>query len=207
MDKSNRAVVLAHLHSHGVVHRDLKANNVLLTAAEDVKLADSGLAREYTALKQSYDDGSWLTSYTQYYSSGVGPVHWVAPEFFTGHYTEKADVFSLGTLFFAILERDSIVIGGKRLFGAFVDIPGEGKVGLGFAMAMFGRRISIAFSSYAQGSYDLQSVALEALQYDPHDRPSAQAVYDAIMDSSRPNSSSSSSSSSGSCSSNECSVM
>ena len=102
------ATALAHLHSQRVVHRDLKADNVLLTATEDVKLADFGLAREYTALKRidvKQDEGSWLTSYIQYYmNSGVGPIHLVAPVFFAGRYTEKADVFSLGTLFFAILE-------------------------------------------------------------------------------------------------------
>ena len=47
------ATALAHLHSRGVVHRDLKADNVLLTATEDVKLADFGLAREYIALNES----------------------------------------------------------------------------------------------------------------------------------------------------------
>ena len=177
---SQTARALAHLHSRGVVHRDLKADNVLLTATEDVKLADFGLAREYTALKQQ-DDGSWLTTYTQYYmSSGVGPIHWVAPEFFTGHYTEKADVFSLGTLFFAILERDVIVIDRKCFYGAFVDIPNVGKVGLGLALEQVDRRIRIAFSSYAQGSLALQRVALEALQYDRNDRPSAQEVYDKV---------------------------
>ena len=46
------AATLAFLHSSRVVHRDLKADNVLLTATEDVKLADFGLAREYIALKR-----------------------------------------------------------------------------------------------------------------------------------------------------------
>ena len=66
--------------------------------------------------------------------SGTGPIHWVAPEFFCGHYTEKADIFSLGTLLFAILERDYIVINGKAIYGAFVSVPGKGKYGVGFAM-------------------------------------------------------------------------
>ena len=82
------ADAVAHLHSCNVVHRDLKADNVLLTASEDVKLGDFGLAREYIALKRAdvqLYDGSWLTNYTQYYmQSGIGPIHWVAPEFFRG---------------------------------------------------------------------------------------------------------------------------
>ena len=45
------AAGLAYLHSCRVVHRDLKPENVLLTAAEDIKLADFGLAREFVALK------------------------------------------------------------------------------------------------------------------------------------------------------------
>ena len=179
------AAALAHLHSHGLVHCDLKADNVLLTATEDVKLADFGLAREYTALKRidvKQDDGSWLKSYIQYYmNSGVFPVHWVAPEIFAGRYTEKADVFSLGTLFFAILERDFIVIAGKAIYGAYVNIRGVGKLGLGRAMAEVNSGISITFSSRAQGSNALQRVVLEALQYDKNDRPSAQEIYDKVM--------------------------
>ena len=178
------AAALAHLHSCRVVHRDLKADNVLLTATEDVKLADFGLAREYIALKRidvNQDEGSWLASYTQYYmNSGVGPVHWVAPEFFTGRYTEKADVFSLGTLFFGILERDFIEFCGKRIYGAFVNIRGVGKLGLGLAMAEVDSGISIEFSSHAHGSNAMQRVVLEALQYDRNDRPSAQEIYDKI---------------------------
>ena len=49
---SETADALAFLHSSGIVHRDLKPDNVLLTAAEDVKVADFGLAREYTAYQQ-----------------------------------------------------------------------------------------------------------------------------------------------------------
>ena len=193
---SQIAGALAHLHSQGVVHRDLKADNVLLTATEDVKLADFGLAREYTALKNIFvplNDGSWLTIYTQYYmSSGIGPIHWVAPEFFTGHYTEKADVFSLGTLIVAIQVRDSIVIDGKRLFGAFVDIPGVGKLGFGSAMYRlryphgigYGIRpdqFTEVFNPLVDVFERTPRVAIEALQYNGKNRPSAQEVYDKAM--------------------------
>ena len=184
---SQTAAALAHLHSRELVHRNLKADNVLLTATEDVKLADFGLVREYTELRLKptsirQDESSWITSYAQYYlNSGTGPIHWMAPEFFTGHYTENADVFSLGLLFFAILERDFIAVDGKTIYGTFVENPTEGKVGLGLAMEKLDRHIKIAFSSYAQGSMALQRVILEALQYDANDRPSAQEVYDKVM--------------------------
>ena len=48
-------------------------------------------------------------------------------------------------------------------------------------MEKLDRHIKIAFSSYAQGSMALQRVVLEALQYDVNDRPSAQEMYDKVM--------------------------
>ena len=147
------AEAVAHLHSCNIVHRDLKADNVLLTASEDVKLGDFGLAREYIAIKRAgvvQDDGSWLAIYEQYYmQSRIGPIHWVAPEFLRGHYTEKADIFSLGTLLFAILERDYIVIDGKAIYGAFVSVHDKRKIGVGLAMERVDRNTRIQFSSHA----------------------------------------------------------
>ena len=170
------AGALAFLHSRNVVHRDLKADNVLLTAKEDAKLADFGLAREFMSVKR-YPD----FSVKYYMSSGVGPQDWLAPEFFRGHYTEKADVFSLGTLFYGILERDCIKCRGKAYYGAFKNIPGEGKVGLGKAMAHYDSNISIKFSRGAQGSYVLQGIALDAMQYCKNDRPSATEIHHQIV--------------------------
>ena len=177
---------LAYLHSCRVVHRDLKPDNVLLTTEEDVKLADFGLAREYIALKRTgvrQDDDSWMATYTQYYlNSGTGPMHWMAPEFYLQQYTEKADVFSLGVLFFAILQRDFITIDGKKYYGAFKRIPRFGKVGLGFAMAEYDPDVSIEFSSRAQGSNTQQRITLDALQYDSANRPSAAEIHEVFED-------------------------
>lgn len=174
---SQAADAVAYLHSNDVVHRDLKPENVLLTRRGNVKLADFGLAREYIALRQvdaRRNGGSWMQMYVQYYmDSAVGSPFWLAPECFTGHYTEKADVFSLGVLFFAILERDYKDCNGKAYYGAFKRIRGVGKVGLGKAMAMYNAETDIAFSRRVEGSRDLQRLVIEALQYDPDDRPSA----------------------------------
>jgi len=145
-----------YLHEQNVVHRDLKTENVLLTETEDVKLADFGLARPFIALKTNPPsrlcDDSLLAEY--YMNSQVGTPHWMAPEVFEGHYTERADVFSLGAIFFAILQRDCVDLNGKRFYGAFHRV-GDQEVGLGYAVAENGRQSNIiqaAFSDGAQGS-------------------------------------------------------
>ena len=167
------ADALAYLHSRNTVHRDLKPENVLLTdqVNEDIKLADFGLARKYIALKQG-NAGS--VNDAQYYmQTGAGTLYYMAPEVFEGHYTEKSDVFSLGVLFFAIVERRFIQVGGKRMYGAFVSIPKRGVVGLGFAMANGYPNSMVTFT---QASPDVQQLIQNVLSYNYHQRMSASDV-------------------------------
>lgn len=181
---------LAYLHSQQIVHRDLKGDNVLLNATEDAKLADFGLAREYIALKRIREhgvEGWWTTCYIQYYmNSVVGSPPWMAPEVFDGRYTEKSDIFSFGTLVFAILERDFVMSNtNKPYFGAFKSIPGVGKVGIGHAMAYYFQAngnpdITVQFSPGAQGSSALQKIALDAMKYYQYFRPSAVEIRDRL---------------------------
>ena len=82
----------------------------------------------------------------------------MAPEVFNGHYTEKADVFSLGVIFFAILERDFFVV-DKPYYGAFISIFADGKVGkvgIGEAMAKYNDpNIRIQFSAQCKCKGDV----------------------------------------------------
>ena len=75
------ADALAFLHSSEIVHRDLKPDNVLLTAAEDVIVADFGMAREYTAYQQGEipSEENWGFKTRYYMTSETGPIHWMAP--------------------------------------------------------------------------------------------------------------------------------
>jgi len=105
---------------------------------------------------------------------------WWTPDVFDGHYTEKADVFSPGVLFYAILAWDFIEVDGKKFYGAFRSIPGVGKVALGNAMATCGTNVKIQFSPQVQGSNALERIALNAMNYDKHDRWSADEIHDRV---------------------------
>jgi len=65
------ALGLKHLHSEGVIHRDVAARNVLVDAHLHVRVADFGFAR----LKEA--GRSQKGGYT---TSNVGPIKWSAPE-------------------------------------------------------------------------------------------------------------------------------
>ncbi|XP_026734813.1 serine/threonine-protein kinase SIK3-like isoform X3 [Trichoplusia ni] len=82
---------VGYCHANGVVHRDLKAENLLLDKNMNIKLADFGFSNEYTA-------GSPLATW-------CGSPPYAAPELFEGRQYDgpKADIWSLGVVLYVLV--------------------------------------------------------------------------------------------------------
>lgn len=88
---------LDHAHEEGVLHRDIKAANILLTSSGRVKLSDFGIASLYEA-------GAFGAESTRGSTSVVGTLLYMSPEQFdAAALTPASDLYSVGILLYELL--------------------------------------------------------------------------------------------------------
>lgn len=98
------ARALAHAHDRGIVHRDVKPANVLLSKTGDVKLVDFGIAqreRLATADEPIHEERKLTPTATP--SEGFGTPAYMSPEQILGEFVDaRSDVFSLGVVMYEL---------------------------------------------------------------------------------------------------------
>ncbi len=83
---------LQHAHDKGIVHRDIKPQNIMLLENGTIKVADFGIAR--------FSHGETKTISEK----AIGSVHYMSPEQAKGEMTdEKADIYSVGVMLYEML--------------------------------------------------------------------------------------------------------
>lgn len=135
---------LQHAHDRGIVHRDIKSQNVMLLADGTIKVMDFGIARFNRETDKTMSE------------KAIGSVHYISPEQARGEVTdEKSDIYSVGVMLYEMLT-------GEKPF------DGENPVSIALKhMQATPKRITEINSAIPEG---LEEITIKAMQKEPSKR-------------------------------------
>lgn len=183
---------VAFLHKNNIVHRDLKPDNILISQKSGspvLKVADFGLSKVCAGLNSKNgeevpaagvgDRGSNQNNIINinkfWLSSACGSDFYMAPEVWEGHYTAKADIFALGIIIWAMIERITFIDAESKreLLGTYIR-QGTEIVPVGEALLENPKMVlhipQRARSSMSEG---VKKLLQDMLAVNPQDRPDA----------------------------------
>lgn len=145
---------LQHAHSKGIVHRDMKPQNIMLTENGDIKVTDFGIARLSDCDTAMIGD------------QAIGSAHYISPEQARGSQTdERADLYSVGVMMYEMLTGRLPFDGRDAATVAVMHLQADPRMP---------RDIN---PSVPEG---LEEIAMQAMQKDPERR--YQTASDMLMD-------------------------
>ena len=146
---------LQHAHSKGIIHRDVKPQNIMLLADGSIKMMDFGIARFSRAQSQTVSD------------KAIGSVHYISPEQAKGERTDaRTDIYSVGVMLYEMLS-------GR--------LPFDGDGAVSIAIMQISEKPKPLAEIAPQTPAGLRQIAEKAMEKDPDKRyQSAQEMLAAI---------------------------